>query len=88
MDKIFTIFDSKVGTHGPCMQFRTAHEALRHFSDIVNGQYGDGNISRHPGDYSLWEVAEIDVDTAEVVTQAKKNLGCGIDLVKGKENLQ
>jgi len=84
MDKLYSVFDTKVGSYGPVIQHKNSVAAMRWFTDVVSGRYGDGDISRHPEDYTLIETGEVDLDTGAVSGQAKVTLCSGAD-VKTKE---
>lgn len=87
VERLFSIQDGKAESYSPVMQARTSLEALRTFKDIVNGKRGESDVSRHPEDYTLWELGSFNVDTGEIVPQAKKALTNGADLLDRKENL-
>lgn len=81
MVKVFTVYDSKVETYLQPFQARTKGEAIRSFADAVMDQ--KSQISQHPEDFTLFEIATYD-DTTGVYTSldAKISLGCAIEFKK------
>lgn len=60
--KIFAVLDSKAETYTHPLIFKTKGEAIRSFSDEANN--GNSQISRHPEDYTLFEVGSYDDSNA------------------------
>lgn len=62
------VFDKKAGElHGPVFLVRTVGEAIRLFSDVVNGEGQQASLlALHPEDFSLVELARVDVGTCDV----------------------
>lgn len=59
--KVFCIHDSKVDAYAQPFIMRTRGEAIRGFTGELSNQ--KSMISKHPGDYSLMEIAEYDDQT-------------------------
>lgn len=63
--KVFSVYDSKVESYSPPLCAKAKGEALRQFADLVND--GTSPISRHPGDYTLFELASFNESTGQIV---------------------
>lgn len=59
----FTVYDSKSETYGPYFFQKSPGEAIRNFSDSVNGQGGESLLARHPADFTLFSAGEFDQTT-------------------------
>lgn len=57
---VFSIYDSAISTWLPPMYARNKGEMLRNFSDGVKDR--ESKLSKHPGDYSLFELGTFDDD--------------------------
>lgn len=55
---VFSVFDLKTGCFAQPFFGVARGQALRSFGDAVQG--GDGVISKHPGDYQLFEIGGFD----------------------------
>ena len=77
--KVYSVFDSAVGSYGHPMNFLTRGQALRWFGDEV--QNPNSQFAKHPKDFTLFELGEYD-DTTGVTTnyEAKVALGTGLEL--------
>lgn len=58
MMKVFAIYDVKAAAYGMPLFFATRGLALRGLADACSS--GKSQLSEHPGDYSLHELAEYD----------------------------
>lgn len=79
--KLFSIYDSKIAAH--MSFFAQAHtgQALRGFQEAANNP--ETMINRHPADFTLFEVAELDQESGEVTAYAKPvNLAVAAALMK------
>ena len=57
---------------------RSKGEAIRAFSNTVNSP--ESQFSKHPGDYTLFEIGEYDEETGTLIPhQSKISLGCAIE---------
>lgn len=70
--KLTSIFDAKLAIFGPPQIALTEAAAIRQFSDDVNN--AQGNLSKHPEDYSLWYIGDYDDETASFSQAVPKNL--------------
>lgn len=76
--QIFSIYDSKAGSHLPPFFLPTKEMATRTFSDCCNES--DHAFCQHPADYTLFHHGEFDGDTAEyTLFDGIKNVGNGLD---------
>lgn len=64
-----SIRDSKVGAFMRPFFVRSVGEAIRVFSDDVNGKDAESVLRAHPEDFSLWHFGDFD-DTVEPHLQA------------------
>jgi len=66
--KVYSVYDSKAECFGTPFFMGTRGMAIRAFSDLA----GDfkSNVSRHPEDYSLFEIGEFD--------DSKGSIECGV----------
>lgn len=86
MIKVYSIFDSKAEEYGPMFFQRNKHEATRTFGELVVDP--SNRISRHPGDYTLFELGTFDRSKGLYVPhKAHENLGVGSEYVKDKSKL-
>lgn len=84
MNKIIcSIQDSKAAAWLPPLFFSAKGAAVRAFSDAVNK--GDGEIAKHPGDYTLYKIGEFDEQTGEITGCVAELLGNGSNFVTGDE---
>lgn len=79
--KICTFRDSKAAAFGPLMCFNTLGLAARAFEQAV--QDPQTLISRHPSDFSMWELGEFDnVEGTFKIHNVPINLGGADQYVK------
>ena len=71
--KLCSLYDSKSAVFLPVFQVRSEGEAIRVLTDAVNEQSQSTPVSKHPEDFQLFQLAEIDDLTGQVtpVTPAK-----------------
>lgn len=79
--KLYTIYDSKTESWDQPRAFANAADAIRSFSKAANTE---GTMFHDfPTDYSLFEIAEFNPNTGDLVThEAKRSLGLAIDFKK------
>lgn len=63
--KLFSVYDSKTEAYLPPLAYKTKAEALREFEQAA--QSPQSNIGKYPTDYSLFELADFNEDTAEII---------------------
>ena len=81
--KLFTIYDSKAEAHGLPFGQKTTGLAIRMFEQAVNDE--QSSISRHPADYTLFEIAEYNECLGKIdVHKNHINVGNGLPYVKEK----
>jgi hypothetical protein len=78
---VFSVFDSKAEVYGTPVFFPTKGLATRAFDDQVNNP--ESQISKHPGDYTLFCIGEFDMDTGQLVPLGSPaSLGTGVEYVR------
>lgn len=76
--KMFSVYDCKAEAYLPPFFMRSTGEALRGFIEIVND--ASHAFSRHPGDYTLFELGEFEDTTGQFeLFNVKKNLGTALE---------
>lgn len=81
MLKMCSIRDSKAEAWLSPMFFQAKGQALRSFSDAVNG---DGEFAKHPEDYTLFYLGDFDDSCGGVLpSDAPSVLANGVDLLIG-----
>jgi len=78
LHKVVSVRDSASQLFGRPFVVVALGQATRAFSDEVNGQ---SEISRHPGDFELWEIGEFDDQTGMLVARHPQLVVRGKDLV-------
>lgn len=79
--KCCAIHDAKAEAWMTPMFFQAAGQAVRSFADAVND--GKSEFSRHPEDFSLFEIGEFDLRTGIFVAEsAPVVLASGVNLVQ------
>ena len=63
--KVFSIFDSKAEAFNTPFFFNMTGQALRAFEDLAKDP--QAAISKHPEDYTLFEIGEFDTDTGQLI---------------------
>lgn len=83
LQKIFTVYDSKVGAYLPPFFMSARGEALRAFVDTISDD--KSVISKHPEDYTLFELGEYDNLTAKFdMYETPVSLGVAIELIPSR----
>lgn len=80
---MFSVFDSKAGVF--CNPFVATNQAcaIRDFGFSANDP--NSAVSRHPSDFALFLVAEMDDETATIIPQTPiQNLGFASQFKEGK----
>lgn len=79
ISKMYCIHDCKVGAYDKPWLARSRGEAIRSFADLINSK--DNNmVSKHPEDYTLFEVGEFSLDTGNVTPHpAHINVGKALE---------
>jgi hypothetical protein len=76
--KVFSVYDSKVEAYLQPFYMRSKGEALRAFGEVVNSQ--DHLFSRHPADYTLFEIGEFDEGKGDFTMHTHKTpLGTALE---------
>ena len=73
---MFVIYDSKANAYLQPWFLTTEPMAIRAFTDLANDS--DSNVSRHPEDYTLFNIGSFDDNTAEIIWNAPITLGNAI----------
>ncbi len=78
---LFSIYDEKAHAYLPPFTLPRSDMAIRTFSDCINSD--THAFSRHPGDYTLYELGVFDDNTGEISTHpVRTNLGVGLAFKK------
>lgn len=84
LHKIFSVFDSKVGSYCAPFFLKARGEALRSFIDTAQGK--DSLISTHPEDFTLFELGEYDDSSAKfIIYDTPVSLGVALELIPRKD---
>lgn len=76
--KQFAIYDSKAEFYSDPYPYHTTGEALRAFTETAND--ANSNISKHPEDFTLFEIGSYDNTSASwTPLEAKKSLGTALE---------
>lgn len=79
--KMFSVYDSKVGTYLRPFTMLTKGEATRAWSDLVNDE--KTQFAKHPEDYTLFELGEWDDEKGIVINHpAPISLGTALEFKK------
>lgn len=79
--KVFCIYDVKVGAYMQPFLMQTKGQALRAFTDLAND--GQSQISKHPEDFTLFQIAEYDESEGTYTNEmAKISLGTALEFKK------
>jgi len=70
---MYSVYDSKVNFFHPPMFMRNRGEALRSWEIAANDE--KGQISRHPEDFTLFEIGEFDDAEGSLTAQKHQSLG-------------
>lgn len=82
--QVFSVFDAKAETFNTPFTMAAKGQALRGFQDEVNRP--ESEISKHPEDYTLFHLGEVDLDTGLITPLTTPNsLGLAIEF-KNKED--
>lgn len=80
LHKIFAVYDSKTGAYCAPFFLKARGEALRSFIDTAQGN--DTLISKHPEDFTLFELGEYDDLTASFkIHPSPVSLGVAVELI-------
>lgn len=82
--QVFSVFDSKAETFNTPFFMAAKGQALRGFQDEVNRK--DSEIGKHPEDYTLFHIGEVDLETGLITPLTTPNsLGLGVEFVTNEE---
>lgn len=85
--KMFCVFDVKVGAYAQPFFMRTAGEALRSWEEACNDS--QSMMCKHPADYTLFEVGEFDDNSGRVATyEVLKPLSTAIEVKRAAPEAQ
>lgn len=81
---VFSVFDVKAEVYGTPIFFAAKGLATRAFEDQVNKP--DSPIAQHPGDFTLFQIGEFDVDTGMLIPlPSPASLGTGVEYVHSQQ---
>jgi len=77
--KIFSVYDSKAEYYAQPQFSENKATALRAFHALCNDM--ETQISKHPGDYTLFQIGDFDERTGTIKgDEAKTNLGTALEM--------
>lgn len=76
---MFSVYDEKAKAYLPPFILPEIGQATRTFGDMVNNE--EHQFGLHPSDYTLFEIADFDDESADIVCD-KKTIANGIELVE------
>ena len=80
--KVFVVYDSKVGAYVRTYHARTTAEGLRIWQYLAETKAGDNAIAQYPADHTLFESAEFDDHTGRFFQKdAMNNLGTAQEIL-------
>lgn len=82
--RIFTVYDNAVEAYLRPFFAMTSGEAERIFRDTINDSASP--FSRHPADYSLFEIGTYDDVSATIVPDSPRSLGNALTFVNKDPN--
>lgn len=84
IQKIFTVYDSKIESYQSPFTANHKGYALRDFERVANDK--STQIGQYPSDFTLFEIGEYDTQTGKITTHdAKISLGIALEFVKSKQ---
>jgi hypothetical protein len=79
INQVFVVHDAKAETFRNPFIMRSRGEAVRGFIDTINAKE-ENELSKHPEDFTLFELGEYDDSTGEYkMYEAKKPLGSALE---------
>ncbi len=75
--KVYTVYDSKSEAYMQPFYTQTHGQAMRSFADTANDK--QSTISRHAGDFTLFQIGEFDDENASFKDTLHVNLGCALE---------
>lgn len=72
--RIYSVFDAKMAVFSQLHIALTDAAAIRQFSDVINNKHEQNHFARHPEDYSLYFIGEMDDDSGELIASLPKSL--------------
>lgn len=76
---LYVLHDSKSETYTAPTLHQARGQAIRSFSDAVNGK--EGILSQHPADFTLFEIGTYDLTTGVITSyDAKISVANGVDV--------
>lgn len=82
--QIFSVFDAKAETFNTPFFMAAKGQALRGFQDEVNRK--DSEINKHPGDYTLFHIGEVELDTGLITPlTTPTSMGVAIEFVNPED---
>jgi len=78
LHQMVAVFDVKVGAYARPVAVPSDGAAVRSFQDAVNA--GDNEYSKHPEDYSMFNLGTYDDSTGEFISTAPRQLAQAVSL--------
>ena len=86
IQKVFTIYDSKLEAYMQPFFMQSKGQAIRAFTDSVNDSQSQFN--KHPEDFTLFQIGEYDDATARIQNlSTPQSLGVALEYLKEKKSL-
>lgn len=83
---VLSVYDSKVEAYMAPWYARARGEAIRSFEEACND--GKSMMSKHPGDYTLFQIGEFDEKKGELIPLSTKvNMGVAIEFRKAPSSV-
>ena len=76
---VYTVYDSKAEVYGMPVYHEARGEALRAFSDAINGEAG--LLSMHPEDFTLFEIGRYNQKTGLITSLDRFSVANGVDVL-------
>nr|QJB19012.1 MAG: nonstructural protein [Microvirus sp.] len=85
IQRVFTVYDSKVGAYLRPFFMTTKGEALRAWTDTVNDK--ETAFNKHPEDYCLFELGTFDDQVGQFENHNQPiSLGMALELINDQKN--
>lgn len=78
--KVFSVYDSKIGSYLSPFVVRSKGEAIRAITNELENS--NSNLSKHPGDFTLFEIGDYDDEHGTLVPIAPASVGVLVEFVQ------
>lgn len=88
INKVFTVYDSKAEVYMSPFLFQNKGEAIRAFTESLKDTSNPNNMmAKYPQDFTLFQVAEYDNETAKFTECKVVSLGNGVEFLPAVDKL-